>query len=119
MCNKRAEQLYNHRNNIMTTVKVFANHLSSSKAFENKIAKLVPADSYIEVIEMGMQRASGYGSYYFYLEGELNGEVFNFKKHTNDSEIWDWYQSCETNRTFENWKKKKILKLLQEYLETI
>ena len=103
-----------------TLVRIYAAHVTESTNFENRIKKVLP--SFVEEIkvnEAGMKRANGYGQYQYFIDGEINGEYFSFKLHTTDSMQWDWYQSCETNRLFENWKKRKIIFLLEKYFETI
>lgn len=104
----------------MTQVTIYANHIQSSKNFEKRILSVLPSSiENITIIECGMERGGGYGYYNYFLAGEINGQVFNFKKHHTSSQSWDWYQDCEANRTFSNWKKNLIIDLLKQHLETL
>jgi len=100
-------------------IKVYAAHIEESKRFINRIENVLPSNvNEIVIHECGMVRASGYGQYKYFIDGIIDGESFSFKKHTTDSMLWDWYQSCEPNRLFENWKKRRIVSLLEDYFET-
>ncbi len=95
---------------------------SSSKNFENKVAKLLPEgvkDIYLS--HCGMRKASGYGSYYFILDIAINnGEIFTLKEHTNSSPTWDEYQDLEAGtRKFDNFKKNIALSLLESNKDRI
>lgn len=95
---------------------------SSSKNFENKVAKLLPKGvNEIFLAHCGMRKASGYGSYYFILDIAINnGEIITLKSHTNDSQTWDNYQDLEAGtRKFDNFKKNIAISLLEDNKDRI
>lgn len=103
-----------------TTVKVYANKIESNNNFENRILKVVPSTvNEIVIDEAGMERASGYGQYKYFIKGSVDGESFCFKQHSTNSQVWDWYQSCEANKPFIDWKKRLIICLLDSYFQSI
>ena len=103
-----------------TLVKIYANYIESNNNFENRILKVLPSwVNEIVIDEAGMGRASGYGQYKNFIKGSVNGEFFSFKEHTTSSQTWDWYDGCDVNQTFINWKKRLIISLLESYFETV
>lgn len=102
----------------MKTTVNFINALpiANSANFEKNVIKLLPEG--VEKIYLdacGMERASGYGSYNFFLAIEINGKYLKIKSNTNSSPSWDAYQDLETGtRNFENWIKATTLWLLEE-----
>lgn len=102
----------------MKTTVNFINALpvANSANFEKNVIKLLPES--VEKIYLdtcGMERASGYGSYNFFLTLEINGEYLKLKSHTNSSPSWDAYHDLEQGtRKFENWIKATTLWLLEE-----
>lgn len=101
----------------------FLNALPVAKTlnFEKNVLKLLPEGvSKVHLDTCGMQRASGYGSYNFFCEIEINGEHITLKSHTNSSPAWDAYQDLEHGtRKFENWIKSTVLWLIEEKREEI
>ena len=97
-------------------MKTVNNYISrQSKNFELKLNKVLP--SVVETIdlqEVGMRRASGYGSYNYYLDCEINGVQMTLSRFTNDSCSWDAYKDMEENTTYDNWCKNTALALLKE-----
>ena len=95
--------------------------IAKTANFEKNVIKLLPEG--VEKIYLdtcGMQRASGYGSYNFFLEADVNGKRVVLKSHTNSSPSWDAYQDLEQGtRKFENWIKATALWLLEEGKEEI
>ena len=96
-------------------------NIKSTKNFENNVQKLLPDNvKKIYLTSCGMSRASGYGSYNFYLDLEVNGEQTTFKKFTHDSQTFDNYQDLELGqRDYENWIKGTVLELLEDNLHTL
>ena len=83
--------------------------------FTNNVAKLLPdrvEKSYLSSVGMEWR---GRGSYNYFLDIEINGEMMTLKKHTNDSMAYDNYKDMETGtRALDNFKKQVALMLLEE-----
>ena len=97
--------------------------IKSSKNFENKILKFFPKteDRDIYLDSVGVTRKQQ-GSYEVFLIISLgtSGAYLEFKEHTNNSCLWDWYQEVEYyNRSYQNWAKNTVLSLLAENKEQI
>ena len=83
--------------------------------FKKNIIKNLP-DGVEEVYlsSVGMER-KGCGSYNYFLQIEINGELTELKKHTNNSEVWDLYTHMqEGSRALDNFKKQVTLMLLED-----
>jgi hypothetical protein len=107
-----------------TNILIGASGLITSKNFENNLISMLscvdsdyhPKEVYLSFV--AMERNSGYGSYNYVVEIRLDGEAFTLRKHTNDSESWDWYNDSDiTNSTvISNWQKQTALMVIQDNL---
>jgi hypothetical protein len=83
--------------------------------FTNNVAKRLPngvEKAYLSSV--GMER-KGSGSYNYFLDIEINGEMNTLRKHTNDSMAWDSYKDMEDgSRALDNFKKQVALMLIED-----
>jgi len=88
--------------------------------FTNNVAKRLPngvEKAYLSSVGMEWK---GRGSYSYFLDIEINGEMTTLRKHTNDSEAWDSYKSMEDgSRALDNLKKQVVLMILEDCKELI
>lgn len=96
-------------------------NIKSTKNFEKNVQKLLPKNvKELYLSSCGMNRASGYGSYNYFLDLEVNGERMTFTKFTHDSQAFDNYQDFELGqRNYENWVKGTVLSLLEDNFEIL
>lgn len=89
--------------------------VSSSQRFNNNISKLLPSGvKSFSIVHFGMKKASGYGSYNYVMDVEINGEPLTLKKFTHDSMSYDYYTDLEyRSHNFNNWAKRNILFMLE------
>jgi hypothetical protein len=82
--------------------------------FTNNVAKRLPngvEKAYLSSV--GMEK-KGAGSYNYFLDIEINGEMITLRKHTNDAMAWDFYTDLENgSRALDNFKKQVALMLLE------
>ena len=103
-----------------TRITIYANYIRENNNLEKRILSVVPKKiEEIQIDECGMERSGGYGQYKYFITGTINGEYFKFNKHSTSSTTWDWYQECDINRTFINWKKNLIIDLLEDYFNSL
>lgn len=90
--------------------------VKSSQRFLNNVAEKLPQGiSNFNITSFGMQRASGYRSYNYVMEVEIDEEYVTLKKHTNDSVDFDNYTDLEyKSHNFNNWTKRRVLSMLSE-----
>lgn len=102
-------------------ITIYANHIKQNANLVKRIQKVCPQFvKSLEIIEAGMERAGGTGSYYCFIEGACNGEIFRFKRHTNHAPLWDWYNDIEGyKKPFQDWKKSLIISLLEDYFASL
>jgi len=96
--------------------------ISSSKNFEKNIANRLPdAINEIYISSCGMNRASGYGSYNYFIDVKINdNEYITLTKFTQDSHDFDNYTDFEIGeRKYDNWVKKTVLMLLEQNFELL
>jgi hypothetical protein len=95
--------------------------MKNTKRFENNILKLLPeGTNEIYLDSCGMERASGYGSYYFVLRIEINKTKVIIKTFTHNSQSFDAYQDLEEGtRNYDNWIKNVCLAILDENRERL
>ena len=96
--------------------------ISSSKNFEKNIANLLPENvNEIYISSCGMSRASGYGSYNYFVDIKINDtDYITLKKFTHDSQDYDNYTDFEIGeRKYDNWIKNKVLMLLDENINEL
>ena len=83
--------------------------------FTNNVAKSLPSGvdkAYLSSVGIEWR---GRGSYNYFLDIEINGEMMTLKKHTHDSMAYDNYKDMETGtRALDNFKKQVALMLLEE-----
>jgi hypothetical protein len=88
--------------------------------FTNNVAKRLPngvEKAYLSSVGMEWK---GRGSYSYFLDIEINGEMTTLRKHTNDSTAWDSYKSMEDgSRALDNLKKQVVLMILEDCKELI
>jgi hypothetical protein len=121
---KKRRQLENTAKIKMKTSTTVSNNITnkSSKNFEKNVAKLLPEGvTEINLSSCGMKRASGYGSYHFFLDVKINdSEYFTFTKHTNSSPAWDAWTGIEAGTMkHDNFNKATALMLLEENQDLI
>jgi hypothetical protein len=85
-----------------------------SDRFLKKINKRLPPGVIdFAIMDYWMEHASGYGSYYFFLNIIVNGEVSRLRKFTHSSPDWDYYRHTEhTQPGYDNWVKRNVLDML-------
>ena len=85
-----------------------------SQRFLDNIRKELPEDvKEFELINFGMKKASGYGSYYYIMDCIINGNKEVIKQFTHDSMNYDYYTDLEyLSHKFDNWVKRKVLYVL-------
>jgi len=88
--------------------------VSNSQRFLNNVSNELPEGiESFSITSFGMQRASGYGSYNYVMEVEINGEYVTLKKFTHDSVDFDYYTDLEyMSHNFNNWAKNRVLSML-------
>ena len=88
--------------------------------FTNNVAKRLPnrvEQAYLSSV--GMERKAA-GSYNYFLDIEINGEMNTLRKHTNDSMAWDFYTDLEDgSRALSNFKKQVVLMILEDCKDEI
>jgi hypothetical protein len=60
-------------------------------------------------------RRKGYGQYEYRLLIELDSKTEVFTWETNDSRSYDFWKGAERNREIDNFEKRRILSLLEQY----
>lgn len=90
-------------------------NIKITKNFENNIKKTLPEGvNKIYLNSCGMKKLSGYGSYHYFLDIEINNQKITLTEHTHDSQSFDYWQDLELGtRKFENFIKNVVLSLLE------
>jgi hypothetical protein len=70
------------------------------KAFQNRVKKTLNGLKAKEIIchNAYMSRGNGYGSYYKVIELQIDGNLLSFSTHTNDSQMWDNFETTSKNK---------------------
>lgn len=91
--------------------------VSKSQRFLNNVSNLLPEKvENFEIFSFSMGRASGYGSYNYLLDVEINGESITLKKHSHNSVDYDYYTDLEyQSHNYNNWVKRGILSMLSDF----
>ena len=94
--------------------------ISQSANFEKRVSKVLPSSvESINIYTAGLSRASGYNSYYNYIEFDINGgKNIHYKFQHNSSLDWDTFQDLEfgTNKC-SNFMKQFIINMLEFYFQ--
>lgn len=93
------------------------------KSFEKRVSKFLKEnglkDGEAVALNAYMERGNGSGSYNKVAEIQINGEIFKLRSHTNDSQMWDFFEGTpkEKRQMFEAVLNEKISNLLEEIAE--
>lgn len=89
--------------------------VSDSKRFENNVLNTLPEGvETFTITSFSMQRSSGYGSYNYVMDVEINDEYVTLKKFTHDSIDFDYYTDLDyMSHNFNNWVKRRVLSMLE------
>ena len=90
--------------------------VGSSERFLKNIESLLPEGvTAFHIKSFDMAKASGYGSYYYLMEVEINEKSVTLKKHTHDSMDFDYYTDLEYGtHKLNNFIKSKVLSMLSD-----
>jgi hypothetical protein len=83
--------------------------------FKKEVQKRIP-DGIQEVWLFNFEiKWKGYGQYSYRLLIQLDDIHEVFKWETNDSRSYDFWKGAERNREIDNFEKRRILSLLEQY----
>lgn len=94
-------------------------HFECTENFKNELRKRIPnniKDVWLTSFQMDWL---GYGSYVYHLRLSIDYKEFSFKWQTNDSESYDFWKGAERNREIDNFEKRRILSLFEQYQDEI
>lgn len=107
------------------TINIFG--LETSKRFENQIRNFIEDqfDFYqvdgvenITLQDAGIRRIGGYGQYEKFVNLFIGNDEYNLTDHTTDSELFDFFNNNEVNRTYSNRMKSLVLEVLESRFES-
>lgn len=107
------------------TINIFG--LETSKRFENQIRSFIKKELEFYKIEefedinfqdAGIRRIGGYGQYEKFVNLFIGNDEYNLTEHTTDSEIFDFFNNNEVNRTYSNRMKNLVLEVLESRFES-
>jgi hypothetical protein len=93
------------------------------KSFEKRVSTFLKQNGLKEgeaiALNAYMERGNGRGSYNKVAEIEINNEVYKLRSHTNDSEMWDFFEGTDKQKRqmFEAVLNEKISDLLEKIQE--
>jgi hypothetical protein len=87
--------------------------------FKTNLRKLLPDNvSEVWLFDFGM-KWKGFGLYSYYLSVEINEEKLYFTYENTDSESYDFWKGAERNREIDNFEKRRILSLFEQYQDEL
>ena len=88
--------------------------VTTSHRFLNNVAKELDSDvETFDITSFEMKLASGYGSYNYVMDVEINNKPTTLKIFTHDSVDYDNYKNLEyKSRNYDNWMKASVLSML-------
>jgi hypothetical protein len=88
--------------------------------FSKRINKILPNTiKSIDIYDIGMSRASGYGQYYNYIKFSIDGEeIISYERRHTNSPSWDYFKELEFGTTkCSNFMKQFVIDMLEYYFK--
>ncbi len=90
-------------------------NFKNTKNFEKNVLKQLPEGVEKIILDVCGMTREGSGSYNYFLDVNINGEMITLKSFTHSSPAWDEYTDMETgSRKHVNFMKQVTLMLLEE-----
>lgn len=91
----------------------------TTENFKKEVLKRIPSGiKEVWLFDCGMNW-KGRGNYEYYLTIDIDGSREVFKRSTNDSMAYDFYKGEDRNRNIDNFEKRIVLSLLEDYQDEL
>ena len=94
-------------------------HFPLTANFKKELNKLIPIgikEIYLSTFVMSWE---GYGKYEYRLCLEIDNKMTVFRWETTDSESYDYWKGAERNKMIDDFEKRKILSLFEQYQDEL